>query len=88
MAHDNPFTLDLFGGSAPTGSFDLGVTAFPGGFANEPDDDPDPSSPAPAAQSDDDSVDLSDFVGAGRQFSSRRRPRTGCRLERSRPRQH
>ena len=49
MAHNDPFTNDLFGGAAPTGSFDLGVTAFAGGFANEPDDDPDPNSPTPAA---------------------------------------
>jgi hypothetical protein len=49
MAYDDPFTLDLFGASAPSGGVDLGVTAFAGGFANEPEDDPNPNSPAPAA---------------------------------------
>ncbi len=49
MAHDDPFTLDMFGSSALSSGLGLGVTAF-GGFASEPanDDDPDPTPPAPA----------------------------------------
>ncbi|WP_026622766.1 N12 class adenine-specific DNA methylase/adenine-specific DNA methylase (plasmid) [Ensifer sp. WSM1721] len=53
MAHDDPFTLDLFGSSALSSGFSLGVTAF-GGFApgaahgSDNDDDPDPAPPAPA----------------------------------------
>ncbi|WP_434730634.1 N-6 DNA methylase [Rhizobium binae] len=49
MAHDDPFTLDMFGSSALSSGLGLGVTAF-GGFAPEPanDDDPDPTPPAPA----------------------------------------
>ncbi|MCO6180951.1 DEAD/DEAH box helicase family protein [Ciceribacter sp. RN22] len=49
MAHDDPFTLDMFGSSALSSGLSLGVTAF-GGFASEPanDDDPDPTPPAPA----------------------------------------
>lgn len=48
MSND-PFTLDMFGGSALSSGLGLGVTAF-GGFAPEPanDDDPDPTPPAPA----------------------------------------
>lgn len=49
MAHDDPFTLDMFGSSALSSGLGLGVTAL-GGFASEPanDDDPDPTPPAPA----------------------------------------
>lgn len=53
MAHDDPFTLDMFGSSALSSGLGLGVTAF-GGFAPEAapepanDDDPDPTPPAPA----------------------------------------
>ena len=46
MSHDDPFTIDLFGNTALSSGFGLGVTAFAGNF--EPDDDPDPSTPAPA----------------------------------------
>jgi len=46
MPHDDPFTIDLFGNTALSSGFGLGVTAFAGNF--ELDDDPDPSSPAPA----------------------------------------
>lgn len=48
MSND-PFTLDMFGSSALSAGFGLGVTAF-GGFTSEPanDDDPDPTPPAPA----------------------------------------
>ncbi|CAM5287247.1 Modification methylase TaqI OS=Afipia felis OX=1035 GN=taqIM PE=4 SV=1 [Afipia felis] len=50
MAHDDPFTLDLFNTSALSSGLGLGVTAFAGDLAAEPedDDDPDPSTPAPA----------------------------------------
>ncbi|MQW86386.1 DEAD/DEAH box helicase family protein [Sinorhizobium saheli] len=53
MAHDDPFTLDMFGSSALSSASSLGVTAF-GGFTAEAaretanDDDPDPTPPAPA----------------------------------------
>ncbi|MDQ0563023.1 N12 class adenine-specific DNA methylase/adenine-specific DNA methylase [Rhizobium mesoamericanum] len=53
MAHDDPFTLDMFGSSALSSALSLGVTAF-GGFTAEDapaaanDDDPDPTPPAPA----------------------------------------
>jgi hypothetical protein len=46
MAHDDPFTLDLFGDTALSSGF--GVTAFAGGFTKEPDDDDDPH-PRPTA---------------------------------------
>ncbi|MDF2119223.1 DEAD/DEAH box helicase family protein [Roseiarcaceae bacterium H3SJ34-1] len=47
MAHDDPFTLDLFGNTALSSGLGLGVTAFadPSGD-NDPDDDPPPSTPA------------------------------------------
>lgn len=47
MAHDDPFTIDLFGNTALSSGLGLGVTAFP---SDEPDndDDPPPSTPAPA----------------------------------------
>ena len=48
MAHDDPFTLDLFGNTALSSGLGLGVTAFGGAFANDDDDEPDPSTPAPA----------------------------------------
>lgn len=50
MAHDDPFTLDLFNTNALSSGLGLGVTAFAGTVAAEPedDDDPDPSGPAPA----------------------------------------
>jgi N12 class adenine-specific DNA methylase/adenine-specific DNA methylase len=50
MAHDDPFTIDLFGNTALSSGLGLGVTAFAGGITLEPedDDDPDPSIPAPA----------------------------------------
>ena len=50
MSHDDPFTFDLFGNTALSSGLGLGVTAFAGGLAGEPDDDddPDPSTPAPA----------------------------------------
>ncbi|NTA19727.1 DEAD/DEAH box helicase family protein [Agrobacterium tumefaciens] len=48
MSND-PFTLDIFGGSVLSSGLGLGVTAF-GSFGSEPanDDDPDPTPPAPA----------------------------------------
>ena len=49
MAHDDPFTLDLFGNTALSSGLGLGVTAFAGNFGADPeDDDPDPTTPAPA----------------------------------------
>jgi N12 class adenine-specific DNA methylase/adenine-specific DNA methylase len=49
MAHDDPFTLDLFGNTALSSGLGLGVTAFAGNFEADPeDDDPDPTTPAPA----------------------------------------
>ena len=50
MAQDDPFTLDLFGNTALSSGFGLGVTAFAGGLTVEADDDddPDPATPAPA----------------------------------------
>lgn len=50
MAHDDPFTLDLFGNTALSSGLGLGVTAFgpdPGGD-DDHDDDPPPSASAPA----------------------------------------
>ncbi len=48
MAHDDPFTLDLFGNTALTSSLNLGVTAFAPAFGDGTDDDPPPATPAPA----------------------------------------
>lgn len=50
MAHDDPFTVDLFGNTALSSGLGLGVTAFAGDFDAGPgnDDDPDPTTPAPA----------------------------------------
>ena len=48
MAHDDPFTLDLFGNTALTSSVYLGVTAFAPAFGDGTDDDPPPATPAPA----------------------------------------
>ncbi|SCB50016.1 Eco57I restriction-modification methylase domain-containing protein [Rhizobium multihospitium] len=47
MAHDDPFTLDLFGNTALSSGLGLGVTAFGGTFAPD-DDEPDPTTPPPA----------------------------------------
>jgi adenine-specific DNA methylase len=47
MAHDDPSTLDLFGNTALTSSFSLGVTAFAPAFGDGTDDDP-PPVPSPA----------------------------------------
>lgn len=50
MAHDDPFTLDLFGNTDLSSSLGLGVTAFgpdPGGD-DDHDDDPPPSPSVPA----------------------------------------
>ncbi|MGR7993566.1 Eco57I restriction-modification methylase domain-containing protein [Xanthobacter sp. ZOL 2024] len=46
MAHDDPFTLDMFGSTSLSSGLGLGVTAFADDF--DPDDDPDPTTPAPA----------------------------------------
>ena len=52
MAHDDPFTLDLFGNTALSSSLGLGVTAFAEDFgsADDHEDDLPPAPPAPAAQ--------------------------------------
>ena len=47
MAHDDPFTIDLFGNTALTSGFDLGVPGFAADFGT--DIDPRPLTPAPAA---------------------------------------
>ncbi len=46
MAHEDPFTLDMFGTTSLSSGLGLGVTAF-GSFVEEPanDDDPDPTPP-------------------------------------------
>ncbi|WP_276122427.1 helicase-related protein [Pararhizobium qamdonense] len=49
MAHDGPFTFDLFGNTALTSGFDLGLTGFAAEFGDDIDIDPPPSTPAPAA---------------------------------------
>ncbi|NJO54888.1 MAG: class I SAM-dependent methyltransferase, partial [Bacteroidales bacterium] len=49
MAQTDPFTLDLFGGTALSSGLGLNATAFAGGFATDPDDgECDPATPAPA----------------------------------------
>ncbi|MBX9821881.1 MAG: DEAD/DEAH box helicase family protein, partial [Afipia birgiae] len=49
MAHDDPFTFNLFNNTALSSGLSLGVTAFAGGTVEpDDDDDPDPSAPAPA----------------------------------------
>lgn len=50
MAHDDPFTIDLFGNTAHSSGLGLGVTAFAGDFTVEIDDGNDlqPPPPAPA----------------------------------------
>ncbi|MCW8060505.1 DEAD/DEAH box helicase family protein [Agrobacterium tumefaciens] len=49
MAHEDPFTLDMFGTSSLSSGLGLGVTAFGSDFAANDDDDPTPPSPAPIA---------------------------------------
>ncbi|MUZ66346.1 helicase-related protein [Agrobacterium vitis] len=49
MAHDDPFTIDLFGNTALAAGFDLGVPGFAADFGTDIDIDPRPSTPAPAA---------------------------------------
>jgi N12 class adenine-specific DNA methylase/adenine-specific DNA methylase len=52
MAHDDPFTLNLFGNTDLSSDLSLGVTAFAGDFEGDPgDDDPDPTTPAPSQAS-------------------------------------
>ncbi|NTJ11730.1 helicase-related protein [Rhizobium lusitanum] len=48
MTHDDPFTIDLFGNTAPASGFDLGVPGFAADFGSDLDDDPPPSTLAPA----------------------------------------
>jgi len=50
MAHDDPFTLDLFGNTALSSGLGIGITAFGDGSTIDPHegDAPDPSSQAPA----------------------------------------
>ncbi|MGV1832750.1 hypothetical protein [Agrobacterium vitis] len=49
MAHDDPFTIDLFGNTALSSGFDLGVPGFAADFGTVVDIDPRPSTPAQAA---------------------------------------
>jgi len=49
MAHDDPFTIDLFGNTALASGFDLGMSAFAADFGPAIEIDPRPSTPAPAA---------------------------------------
>ncbi|EHJ95528.1 helicase-related protein [Agrobacterium tumefaciens] len=48
MAHDDPFTIDLFGNTALASGFDLAVPAFAADFGTDIDDDPPPLTPTPA----------------------------------------
>lgn len=48
MAHDDLFTVDLFGNTALASGFDLGVPAFAAEFGTNLNDDPPPLTPAPA----------------------------------------
>lgn len=50
MAHDDPFTIDLFAHSACTSGFDLGVSAFAPSVDAEPAIDPPHAAPEPAVQ--------------------------------------
>jgi N12 class adenine-specific DNA methylase/adenine-specific DNA methylase len=49
VAHDDPFTIDLFGNTALASGFDLGVPGFAADFGTDTDIDPRPSTRAPAA---------------------------------------
>ena len=48
MAHDDPFTLDLFGNTALSSGLGRGGTAVGGTVSNDDDDDPDTTTQAPA----------------------------------------
>ncbi|MER9597948.1 lactate dehydrogenase [Mesorhizobium sp. M0244] len=47
MAHDDPFTIDLFGSTAISSGLGLGVTAFAADFGPGDEDDPDSAAPSP-----------------------------------------
>ncbi|MER8823278.1 lactate dehydrogenase [Mesorhizobium sp. M0991] len=47
MAHDDPFTIDLFGSTAISSGLGLGVTVFAADFRPGDEDDPDSSAPSP-----------------------------------------
>ncbi|MBN9219626.1 MAG: lactate dehydrogenase [Mesorhizobium sp.] len=47
MAHDDPFTIDLFGSTAISSGLGLGVTAFAADFGPGDEDDRDSSTPSP-----------------------------------------
>ncbi|MER8759467.1 lactate dehydrogenase [Mesorhizobium sp. M0976] len=47
MAHDDPFTIDLFGSTSISSGLGLGVTAFAADFRPGDEDDPDSSAPSP-----------------------------------------
>ena len=51
MAHDDPFTIDLFGNKALASGFDLGLPGFAADFGTDLNDDPPPSKPAPGRSS-------------------------------------
>ncbi len=50
MAHDDPFTADLFGNTGLASGFDLGVPGLAADFGSEIKIDPRPSTPVPAAR--------------------------------------
>jgi adenine-specific DNA methylase len=48
MAHDDPFTIDLFGNTALTSGLEFGISGFASDVGNHLDDDPPQSTPAQA----------------------------------------
>ncbi|BCH19564.1 lactate dehydrogenase (plasmid) [Mesorhizobium sp. L-2-11] len=76
MSHDDPFTLDMFGGTSLSSGFGLDVTAIASDFAaDDDDDDPTPSSPAPGAPA--------QTIGRGTTSGSRRGQNFYLEAERS-----
>ncbi|KJF70024.1 N-6 DNA methylase [Agrobacterium arsenijevicii] len=49
MAHDDPFTIDLFGNTTSASGFDPGVLGFAADFGTDSGISPQPSTPSPAA---------------------------------------
>ncbi|PWI49873.1 lactate dehydrogenase [Rhizobium phaseoli] len=49
MAHDDPFTIDLFGNTTSASGFDLGVLGFAADFGTDGGISPQPWTPSPAA---------------------------------------
>ena len=50
MAHDDPFTIDLFGNTALASGLDFGMSGFAADPGNHFEDDPRPSTPTPVAR--------------------------------------